>query len=95
MKLKHWILAISLVLVCVASALTFSHHGLIDLRKLSGQISTVKERIVLIEEENKRLKHQADLLEKPTAEILERHVRTTLGWVKPNERVFIESSGNP
>jgi cell division protein FtsB len=71
-------------------AAIYSSHGFLDLRRLRGQITATKERVGAIELENQRLKRQVNLFEKPTEDLAERELRDFLGWVKPNELVYLE-----
>lgn len=81
-----------IVISAVLGAALMSQHGYRDYRRLKGQIEKTRERVALIEFENQNLKRQADLFEKPTDDLVEREVRDFLGWVKPNELVYLEKS---
>lgn len=73
----------------------FPRHGFTDLRKLQDQILRAKSRVAMIEVENQKLKRQVNLFEKPTDDLAEREVRDFLGWVKPNEMVYLERPAKP
>lgn len=83
----------SIIFLSAVTAVVLSKHGLRDLYKFHGQIEATRIRVSGIEEENRHLKHQLDLLSGATDEILERQVRASLGWVKADEIVYFEKSG--
>jgi cell division protein FtsB len=91
---RSWLAFSAIVLIAVALAVIYSHHGLLDLRRFYAQIEATHSRIALIEEENRNFKKQAELLEHPSAELTERQVRTVLGWAKPDEIVYFDKISN-
>ncbi|MBN8555018.1 MAG: septum formation initiator family protein [Deltaproteobacteria bacterium] len=80
------------VVAGVILAAIYSHHGLLDRQKFHSQIELTRERISLIEEENRNLKKQAELLEHPSAELTERQIRLLLGWARSDELVYFEKT---
>ncbi len=42
--------------------------------------------------ENQKYKRQVDLFEKPSEDLVDRQMRDFLGWVKPNEVIYLEKS---
>ena len=82
--------------VILASAMSiqiiFSHHGLRDLLELSHHIDDSQVRVDEIELETRQLKRQVDILETARSSVVERHVRESLGWVKPSDLIYFESS---
>jgi len=88
----HFVLLNLLIFILVAGAVGLSKHGVVDLLRLRRQMDAAKTQIATIEEENRRLKTQADLLETPTPALVEQELRLYLGWVKPGELVYFESS---
>lgn len=78
------------VAVAVALSVIYSRHGLRDLRHLQSQLSEARERANKLENENKVLRRQWDLLDSGSNEVNERQIREILGYVKPNELVFLE-----
>jgi len=70
----------------------FSNHGLLDLRQLEKQVDRVHDEVSRVEEENKRLKTELDLLMQGSTKISERKVREVLGWVRPGEWIYLEST---
>lgn len=91
MSRELWILQVILSVGVVVGA-TYSHHGLMDMRKFSGQISIAKSRVSLIENENRKLKREVDLLHQPGIEIAESQVRNYLGWARSDEIVYLDRS---
>ncbi len=79
-----------LVLLAVALSVIFSHHGLLDLRRFLVQIEAAKVRTQRLEETNRHLRMQLESLQQKDVSFLERQVRENLGWVKPNELVYVE-----
>lgn len=79
-------------MVALAFAVTFSHHGLHDLMTFQKQLTESRKRIRLIEEENRRLSRSVELLQTASQEVRERHWREALGFAKPGEMVYLESS---
>lgn len=92
MSVKSFLISSVVVLIFVATAAAFSRHGIVELRKLQVQIETAKSRIAQIENENRELKRQVDLLEESSEEITEIQVRTVLGLMKPDEIVYLENT---
>jgi len=75
-------------------ACIFSHHGLLDLRQLSKQISAAEARAQDVEEINQSLRRQVDIMKREDPRTAEHLLRTLHGFVKPHEIVYLESSKN-
>lgn len=69
----------------------YSHHGLLELRAFQRIVGQTKSAVSIVEEENKKLRRQYDLLQDPNLTISERQVREVMGWVKPGEIVYREN----
>jgi cell division protein FtsB len=82
-------------LVSIVFGVVYSSHGLKDLRRIQNQIEQTKIRVAQLELENQNLKRQVGLFEKPSDIIAEREIRDFLGWVKPNEIVYLERLSRP
>ena len=89
---KSYVFLSMIVLAAVTVATIYSHHGLLDRQKFHSQIELTRDRISLIEEENRNLKKQAELLEHPSAELTERQIRLLMGWARSDELVYFEKS---
>ena len=74
------------------AASIFSHHGLLDLRQLSKQISAAEDRAQAVEEINQNLRRQVDILKREDPRTAEHLLRTLHGFVKPHELVYLETS---
>ena len=92
MSRKGLVIYSVVLLTLVLVGAIYSRHGFLDLRRLQGQIQKTRAEIAAIEVDNQQLKRQVDLFEKPTEDLMERQVRDFLGWVKPNEVVYLEKS---
>lgn len=79
-----------LIVIAILAGVTFSRRGLLDLRKFSNQIENVRQRVSQVEEENRKLKLQANLFSHPNAQITESQIRNSLGWARADEFVYLE-----
>lgn len=78
------------MLMIVGGAVIFSHHGLLALRKFQVQMDHAKAKVALIEDENRKLKRQVELLRKSNDRLTESQIRSFLGWARSDETVYLE-----
>lgn len=81
-----------LIVAGVFLGVVFSHHGLLDLRSFEKQLAATKERIAVVEEENRKLRRQVDLLEESSPAVMERQAREIYGWARSGDKIFLEPS---
>jgi len=86
---SRWLIPV-LVIASAFAGILYSHHGLLELRAFQKIIVRTQVAIAKVEDENKKLRRQLDLLDDPSAAITERQVREIMGWVRPSEIVFHE-----
>lgn len=79
-----------LLLVVVLFAITFSHHGLLDLWKLRSQMRATESHITEVQEKNRVLSRKLRLLEEGYLEGLEYELRTRFDLKHPEERVYYD-----
>ncbi len=91
--MKTLTISLGVTFLIVLSIVIFSHQGLLDLRKFQKQLADVRAVVAKVEDENKKLKSELDLVSQPSHTSMERKVREVLGWVKPGEVVYLEPSG--
>jgi cell division protein FtsB len=82
-----------IILTAVIFGAIFSRHGLLDLRRFSVQIQSARQRVSMVEEENRKLKLQVNLFDHPSQQITESQIRNFLGWARADELVYLERSG--
>jgi len=90
--LLQWGLPVLLVSIAVFLGIVFSHHGLLDLRKFQSQLEATKERTAFLEDENRKLRRQLDLLEESSSQVLERKAREVFGLVRAGDTIYLEPS---
>ncbi len=91
MRLGRVFLGLCLALLLVGVGIFFSKHGLWELRSLRGHVEAGRVICAQLEEENRLLRRQLDLLSKPSPTLLDRVMRDHFGFVRGDELVFFES----
>jgi len=59
---------------------------------MDGQMNSVREDIRVVENSNRGLRMRLDLIEADKKASLENYMRSTLGWVRQNEKLYLEPS---
>lgn len=86
----RWILPSLLVFAIAFAGMLFSHHGLLDLRRFQRQVEGTRQTVSRLEDENRQLRRELDLLQASSIQVKERKAREVYGWAQPGEQIFLE-----
>ncbi len=88
--MRFWTIGVILSFSVVILFLSLSRNGLRDWIRMDRQMNTVRENIRVVENSNRGLRMRLDLIEADKKASLENYMRSTLGWVRKDEKLYLE-----
>jgi len=88
--MKFWTVGIIASFSLIVLLLSLSKNGLRDWIRMDRQMNTVRQDIHSVENSNRGLRMRLDLIEADKKASLENYMRSTLGWVRKDEKLYLE-----
>ncbi len=88
--MRFWLLSGLAIFCLIGLGLFFSKNGIKDWIRMHQQMESVQANITKIEESNRELRRRMDLLDSDSQLTVEHYIRSSLGWVRPGEKVYLE-----
>lgn len=88
--MRFWTIGVIVSFCVIVLLLSLSKNGLRDWIRMDRQMNTVREDIRVVENSNRGLRMRLDLIEADKKASLENYMRSTLGWVRKDEKLYLE-----